>query len=89
MEKPLIVGTVVFSRAGRDRGRYFLVCDILDDAYVRIVDGDVRKISSPKKKKIKHLLNTGETQAAIADKLLAGKTVYDAEIFSALKKYNA
>jgi ribosomal protein L14E/L6E/L27E len=49
-------GQVVKSRAGRDKGRIFLVYDIADDQYVYIVDGDLRKLDSPKKKKIKHLI---------------------------------
>ena len=51
----LKVGQVVKSRAGRDNGRVFLVTKILDDQYVYIVDGNLRKLDNPKKKKIKHL----------------------------------
>jgi ribosomal protein L14E/L6E/L27E len=50
------VGQVVKSRAGRDKGRIFLVLDIIDDDHVTIVDGDLRKLDNPKKKKIKHLI---------------------------------
>lgn len=52
---PPDVGTVVYSRAGRDAGRYFVVLEVLDDQYVLIADGDLRKIANPKKKKLKHL----------------------------------
>lgn len=52
----LIVGQVVKSRAGRDSGRAFLVYEILDEQFVLVVDGDLRKLSSPKKKKVKHLI---------------------------------
>ena len=47
---------VVKSRAGRDKGRIFLIIDIIDDENVFIVDGDLRKLDKPKKKKIKHLI---------------------------------
>ena len=89
MERPISVGTVVYSRAGRDEGRYYMVYEVVDDSFVTIVDGDVRKIAKPKKKKIKHLKNSGERLETIAAKVLTGAKVYDAEIFSALRKYNS
>ena len=49
-------GQVVKSRAGRDKGRIFLIIDIIDKENVFIVDGDLRKLDNPKKKKIKHLI---------------------------------
>ena len=52
----LTIGQVVRSKAGRDKGRIFLVFDILDNDHVLIIDGDLRKIDKPKKKKVKHLI---------------------------------
>ncbi len=49
------VGQLVRSRAGRDRGRYFLVTKAIDDQFVLICDGELRRLEKPKKKKIKHL----------------------------------
>lgn len=49
-------GQVVKSRAGRDKGRIFLIIDIIDEENVFIVDGDLRKLDNPKKKKVKHLI---------------------------------
>ncbi|MFZ5966770.1 MAG: hypothetical protein ACOYVK_06310 [Bacillota bacterium] len=51
----LVIGQVVKSKAGRDRGRVFVVVDIVDEQYVLLVDGDLRKVDKPKKKKVKHL----------------------------------
>ena len=89
MERPITVGSIVYSRAGRVEGRYYMVTAILDDSYVTIADGSVRKLAKPKKKKIKHLKNTGEVLDNIAGKLLTSAKIYDAEIFSALRKYNS
>ena len=89
MERPITVGSVVYSRAGRDEGRYYVVCEITDDSYVMIADGSVRKLAKPKKKKVKHLKNTGDVLEGIAQKLIMGTKIYDAEIFSALRKYNS
>ncbi len=55
LEKGIQVGQVVKSKSGRDKGRVFLVYEILNEDYVLIVDGDLRKVDKPKKKKIKHL----------------------------------
>lgn len=52
----LSIGQVVKSRAGRDKGRIFIVLDIIDKEYVYVVDGDLRKLDNPKKKKLKHLV---------------------------------
>lgn len=54
--KDISTGQVVKSRAGRDKGRIFLVLDVIDDKYVSVVDGDLRKLDKPKTKKIKHLI---------------------------------
>ncbi len=89
MERPITIGSVVYSRAGRDEGNFFMVLEIVDDSYVLITDGNIRKLASPKKKKIKHLKNTGEVLTSIAEKVLIGNRIYDAEIFSALRKYNS
>ncbi len=89
MEKPITVGMVVFSRAGRDKGRFFMVKEIIDDNFVSIVDGEVRKLDKPKLKKIKHLKKTDDVLENIAAKLIKGTKVFDAEVFSALRKYNS
>ncbi len=52
----LEIGQVVRSKAGRDKGKVFLVLKILDDKHVLVVDGDMRRIENPKKKKVKHLV---------------------------------
>ncbi len=88
MERPISIGSVVYSLAGRDEGRFYIVVEIIDGNFVSIVDGDVRKLEKPKKKKVKHLRVTGEVLEGIAAKIAASAKVYDAEIFSALRKYN-
>jgi len=52
----LQIGQLVKSKAGRDKGKLFIIKEIINDKYVYIVDGELRKISNPKKKKIKHLI---------------------------------
>jgi large subunit ribosomal protein L14e len=52
----ITLGQIVHSKAGRDKGKYFVVVGIVDEEYVLIADGDLRKILNPKKKKEKHLV---------------------------------
>ncbi len=77
-------GRVVQSKAGRDRGRHFVICSVVDEQYVMIADGSVRKLKTPKKKKLKHLDLKPEVLEAIKEKLLNGKKVFDSEVYSAL-----
>lgn len=51
----LKVGQIVRSKAGRDKDEVFIVYEIVDSNFVLLVDGKIRKIDKPKKKKVKHL----------------------------------
>ncbi|MEG1508838.1 MAG: KOW domain-containing RNA-binding protein [Clostridia bacterium] len=88
MKSEFKVGSVVYSMAGRDSNNFFMVTEIVDDNYVKIVDGDVRKLEKPKLKKIKHLKSNGDILSNIAIKILEKKQVFDKEIRSALRVYN-
>ena len=78
------VGSVVISKAGRDSGKPFMVVEVVDAQYVHIADGVIRKLATPKKKKLKHLAATSYSLDGIGEKLNDGKKVFDAEIKSAL-----
>ena len=54
MSSLLNPGDLVISTAGRDKGRIFLVTEI-DNKFVFIIDGKLRKVGKPKKKNKKHL----------------------------------
>ncbi len=82
----LHIGSVVLSVRGRDKGNYFTVVALVDDI-VYIADGDKHKLSSPKKKNIKHVRGCGETLDGIADKFALNKKVFDSELRSALRRY--
>lgn len=79
------LGQVVYSRAGRDSGRMFLVSALVDESYVLIVDGDLRRIEKPKKKKIKHLKSTGYILEPLKEKFESGLKVNNSEIRKALE----
>lgn len=78
------LGQIVVSKAGRDIGRKFVVVRLVDDQYVQISDGDLRRMEKPKKKKIKHLEPTGETAEALALKLQNDARPTNSEIRKAL-----
>lgn len=50
-------GSLVYSKAGRDKGKLFLVLATEND-FAYLADGDTRRISNPKKKKQKHIQGT-------------------------------
>ncbi len=83
----LSIGSVVLSQKGRDKGGYFAVVSV-GDGEVFIADGDAHKLASPKKKNVKHVSSNGVVLAAIAEKLTAGKKVFDSELKSALRQFN-
>jgi ribosomal protein L14E/L6E/L27E len=68
-------GLAVHSKAGRDKGRFFVVLALEGD-YALIADGDLRKIDKPKRKKLKHL---GVTNTLLPEtQLTSDKTLYAA-----------
>lgn len=66
-------GLIVCATAGRDKGKFFVVLES-DKGYALIADGKSRKLSSPKRKNVKHLRQTGKQAALtqITDKKLRG-----------------
>ena len=83
---PIEVGSVVISKAGRDRGRIFLVIEEVDADFVRIANGELRKLDRLKKKRRKHLKPTGAVVQALRDRVSEGKTVEDHELRAWLRE---
>jgi ribosomal protein L14E/L6E/L27E len=50
-----MLGKVVYSKNGRDKGRMFVIVEVVNERFVLLADGDLRKIENPKVKNIKHL----------------------------------
>lgn len=84
--KDSYLGAVVYSKAGRDVGKKFIILDIIDNEYVYISDGDLRKVEKPKKKKLKHLKFTEMFSQKMRDKLLKSeKKISNSDIRKFLK----
>ena len=77
---PIVVGSVVISKAGRDQGRAFLVMEEVDADFVMIANGALRKLDRLKKKRRKHLKPTGRVVEALRDRLANGQSVQDHEL---------
>ena len=71
---------IVFSKQGRDKGRAFVVISC-DDEYVYLVDGKLRLLDRPKKKKLKHVQPTNH----IADLTPGARGLQNADIRKAIK----
>lgn len=64
MDIDMVCGSVVLSTAGRDKNRCFVVIDKdIDDEYVFIADGRLRRVGKSKRKKKKHLKPLGGLSA--------------------------
>jgi ribosomal protein L14E/L6E/L27E len=75
---------VAISKAGRDRGRAFIIVGEAGGEYVLLCDGCLRKLAKPKKKKRKHIRLEPASVASVKTKLMEGKRVFDAEIRNCL-----
>lgn len=84
--KDIEVGQLVKSKAGRDKNRKFLVLDIVDENFVLLVDGDLRKISSPKKKKVKHIAKINQCCYDLRAELDQGRSITDEWIRRSIDK---
>lgn len=76
----IALGQVVNSKAGRDKEKSFIVIEIINEDYILLSDGSLRKIEKPKKKKIKHVMPTEIIVEPIGEKLRNGSKVTNSEI---------
>jgi large subunit ribosomal protein L14e len=79
------LGQIVHSKAGRDKGEFFIVVGMSGDEYVLISDGDIRKIENPKKKKVKHLVFHDMMARDIKAKIEANIKINNSYIRNAIK----
>ena len=80
------IGEIVESTQGRDKGQLYIIYGFLNRKAL-LVNGSSKTISKPKVKNLNHLTKANSIQQTLKDKIETGKTVYDAEIYSAIKKF--
>ena len=88
-KKEAVPGGICVSTQGRDEGRYYLIKEVLPGGYILVCDGNYKKLASPKKKSLKHVRLLPEKVETIAEKFSCGGKVFDSEVYSALKAFNA
>lgn len=86
--KKFVIGEYVISKAGRDKDRVFIITGILDELYVTVADGDLRRVENPKRKKLKHLNPINKISEEIADKLNNNKKVTNLSVRREIEKLN-
>lgn len=72
-------GQIIKSKAGRDKNKLFIIIDIKDE-YLYVVDGNLRRIENPKKKKKKHIQPMHIVIDSIEDKIINDKKLTNADI---------
>ena len=83
MKPEILPGRVVFSKKGRDKGRYFVVLYLVDADFVMISDGNTRKLDHLKKKRRKHLTACPYEDFQLIEKYQQGR-LKDSDIRSVL-----
>ncbi len=81
------LGEIVVSTAGRDRGKLYLVVNIINDNYLEVADGDKKRMERPKRKNIKHLNSTRYIDEELSIWLSHGKRVRNEDLKKCLKDY--
>lgn len=82
----LQLGYLVKSIKGRDKDNIYLIITRPNQQYMRLVDGNHRKLINPKLKKIKHIKPLDIKIDKLQQKLLENVKIFDSEIYSAIKK---
>lgn len=80
-----MIGNIVYSKCGHDKGKIFVVVGE-NDLFYYLADGKQRLISRPKKKKIKHVQHTNYVCDELIEKIVTQKCL-DADVRKSIKKY--
>ena len=89
MDKNICIGRVCTVKAGRGKGRYFIICGIVNAEYVLLAVGISRKTAKPKLKKIRHIQCRPYVAAQAAEQILSGRNTVDAMIRNELDRIAA
>ncbi len=83
MMNEFLIGGFAKSIAGHDSGQYYVIIN-LDDEYAYLVDGKIRTLDRPKKKKRKHIILPEQFDPELSDKMIR-QTIKNEEIKRAIK----
>lgn len=80
-----MVGKFARSKAGHDKDRIYVIAGE-DAEYVYLMDGRLRKVSNPKRKKKKHIQLIQKEDEVVSRQLMDNNPVTDEQIKAAIKK---
>ncbi len=83
----VFAGDIVYSKAGRDKEKPFVVLEVLSTEFVLIADGRLRRVEKPKKKKMKHLLKSGHASGYLQTKIAEGERVTNPDVKKVLAEF--
>ncbi len=83
---PPIIGSLYVSVSGHDKGRIYVLTEVLDPLYVFVSDGVVRKLDNQKKKRLKHLKLVEKDNSLVKD--IIDKTINNEEIRKLIKRHS-
>ena len=83
MNEPAL-GAICVSKAGHDKGRAFVIVGICDEQHVLLCDGETRKLSRPKKKKLMHCRIEPRRADEIGRRVTEAEPLLDADVRKAL-----
>lgn len=83
--KEICIGDIVKSTQGHDKHKLSVVVKCVGDDYIMMVDGERRKVDSPKLKKIKHIELVGRDDKV--SNLLEEDKLTDQTILDMLNQY--
>lgn len=78
----ITTGSIVYSKAGRDKTKMLLVLEV-KDGYAYVADGSLRTVEKLKKKKLKHLQKTNRIFE------IESKELTNSDVRKILAKYEA
>lgn len=78
------VGMLAKSLAGHDFGKLYVIIKV-DSEYVYLVDGSIRTVDKPKRKKKKHVQVIREIQQTVVDKIQNNQVIQNEEIKRIIK----
>ncbi|HHU92625.1 MAG TPA: RNA-binding protein [Halanaerobiaceae bacterium] len=87
MVYPYSLGEIVISKAGRDAGKHYIIVGLEKENYVKIANGDTRRIENPKRKNVKHLYFTGDVIEELAIWLENKKRIRNEDLKRFIKDY--
>ncbi|MDL2302339.1 KOW domain-containing RNA-binding protein [Lachnospiraceae bacterium OttesenSCG-928-D06] len=83
-----MIGQFAFSKAGHDKQKTYVIIAV-DEQYVYLSDGRLKKVNQPKRKKVKHIqIVNRKVEENLLVRLINKEIVFDEEIKYAIRKFS-